>query len=82
VEGEHIGEIGLIYKCNRTASIISRNYNTLGRLQKDRFRVVASEYPEFFASLKKHINGYKYKKKTFVFEVFKKIEFLRDLSDE
>jgi CRP-like cAMP-binding protein len=47
VEGDHIGEIGLIYRCKRTASVISRNYNTLARLGKERYREMCFNYPEF-----------------------------------
>lgn len=31
-EGSHFGEIGLIYGCERTATVISRNYNTMAIL--------------------------------------------------
>jgi CRP-like cAMP-binding protein len=34
VEGDHFGEIGLIYDCARTASIQSRNYNTMATISK------------------------------------------------
>ena len=29
VEGDHFGEISLLYDCTAQASVISRNYNTL-----------------------------------------------------
>ena len=29
-EGDHFGEISLLYKCPVQATVISRNYNTLG----------------------------------------------------
>ena len=32
VEGDHFGEIGTIYDCKRTATIVSRNYNTMAVL--------------------------------------------------
>ena len=31
-EGSHFGEISMIYNCPRTATVISRTYNTLGKL--------------------------------------------------
>jgi CRP-like cAMP-binding protein len=76
VEGDHIGEIGLIYKCKRTASVISRNYNTLAKLGKERFRSMCSQYPEFYKYLLKCARKYKYQKKTFIQKCFKKIEFI------
>jgi len=32
IAGDHFGEVGLIYRCKRTASIVSRNYNTMASL--------------------------------------------------
>ena len=34
VEGDHFGEVSLLYKCASTASVISRNYNTLSFLDQ------------------------------------------------
>lgn len=34
-EGDHFGEISMIYKCRRSASVISRNYNTMALLKED-----------------------------------------------
>ena len=31
-EGDHFGEIQLVYGCRRTATVISRNYNTLAKM--------------------------------------------------
>ena len=44
-EGDHFGEISLLYKCKRTATVISSNYNTFARILKPRFREVISEFP-------------------------------------
>ena len=33
IEGDHFGEVAMIYQCKRTASVVSRNYNTMARLQ-------------------------------------------------
>mgnify|MGYP006109260399 CR=1 FL=1 len=32
VEGDHFGEIGVVYDCKRTSTIVSRNYNTMATL--------------------------------------------------
>lgn len=34
VEGQHFGEIGLLYQCKRTASVISRNYLTIAHMSR------------------------------------------------
>ena len=34
VEGNQFGEIGMVYNCARTATVITRNYNTLAKLSK------------------------------------------------
>ena len=60
VEGDHFGEIGLIYEVPRTASIVSRNYNTMARITKDRFRELVSEFPEYMEAIKKNTSKYRY----------------------
>jgi len=54
-EGEHFGEIHLIWNCARTATVISNNYNTLARLKRDNFEDLVADYPEFETLLKKHV---------------------------
>jgi CRP-like cAMP-binding protein len=48
IEGDHFGEISLVYGCKRTATVISRNYNTMAYFRKDLFMQFKFEYPEFF----------------------------------
>lgn len=36
-DGEHFGEIGLIYGCRRTATVESTNYGTLAMLTKTKY---------------------------------------------
>lgn len=49
VEGDHFGEVALLYGCKRTATVISRNYNTLANMEQSRFRELIAEYPEYEA---------------------------------
>jgi CRP-like cAMP-binding protein len=51
-EGDFFGEIGMIYKCNRSATVISRNYNTFSIMNYSQYRDLINEYPEFEAELK------------------------------
>jgi CRP-like cAMP-binding protein len=34
---DYFGEIGLVYGCKRTASVVSRKYTTLAKLTKAKF---------------------------------------------
>ena len=51
-EGYHFGEISLIYKCKRSATVISTNYNTFARLISPAFKELVSEFPEYETCLK------------------------------
>lgn len=51
-DGDHFGEVALIYDCRRSATVISCDYNTFARLEKGRFRQVIAEYPEWETHLK------------------------------
>lgn len=46
-EGDHFGEVALMYQCKRSATVISSNYNTFARVLKPRFREIISEFPEY-----------------------------------
>ena len=54
-EGDHFGEVSLIYKTRRTASIYSLNYNTYSRMSLSSFLSLTQLYPEFKANLKEHV---------------------------
>ena len=82
MEGDHFGEIGLLYNCPRTATVIARNYNTMAKLRKDRFRDLVSQFPEFLEFLKKHSYRYNYKRKTFLMDALQKIPYIQGQSKE
>ncbi len=65
VEGDHFGEIGLIYGCQRTASIQSRNYNTMATLGKTQFWDLMGELPDMLIELKRHVYRYSDPMKTY-----------------
>lgn len=58
VEGDHFGEISLVYRCGRTATVVSRNYNTMARLSRGNWREVVNEHPKYLELLKKHLYRY------------------------
>ena len=45
--GDHFGEVALVFDCARSATVISEDYNTFARLELGRFRQVIAEYPEW-----------------------------------
>ena len=45
VEGDHFGEIGMIFDCRRTATVVSRNYNTMATISKAQFHELMIELP-------------------------------------
>lgn len=63
VEGMHFGEIGVLYNCPRTASVISRNYTTIAGMMWDHLREVFMVFPEFKKHLLKFTRSYNWKTK-------------------
>ena len=57
--GHHFGEIGMMYKCNRTCTILSRNYSTLARMTVERYRNISVDFPLFKHEMQKYIYTYK-----------------------
>ena len=81
-EGDHFGEIALIYGCKRSATVISSNYNTFARIMKSRFREVIAEFPEYEVCLKNNaIKNYRDKKIQFVLRMIKRVEYLAKHDD-
>ena len=75
VEGDHFGEIGVIYNCLRTATIVSRNYNTLANLNKERFDDLMNLLPQYLDLLKRHAYKYQEPLKLFVKKIISKIPY-------
>lgn len=81
-EGEHFGEISLLYRCNRSATVVSENYNTLAKLNYKHFNAFCIEYPEYDSELKSHIlSKYKDNKINFLKNTVKQIEYLKPSND-
>lgn len=81
-EGDHFGEIGLIYNCRRSASVLSSNYNTLARLLQSRYRELVAEYPEYQVELKKHLMEYDDPKIRFMLKMIQKVVYLQNIEKE
>ena len=81
-EGDHFGEIALIYKCKRTCTIISRNYNTMARITNDRLRNVFNHYPSYKYLLENKIMNYKDPQQQFINSCIKRLPFVKKLSKQ
>lgn len=82
-EGDHFGEVALLYRCKRSASVISRNYNTLANMEDERFRELIAEYPEYEIKLKQHVRqNYKDPKIKFILDMLQRVDYFKNLDDE
>lgn len=80
VEGNMFGEISLLYNCLRTASVISKNYNTMGCITENKFKDLVGEYPELKVMLQKHVFTYHEPKKQFYYKNLLQVEYFKGLS--
>ena len=80
VEGQYFGEIGCLFGCMRTASVLNRNYNILARLTKERLDDLLTDFPNFKQQLIKHVFKYNYKKKKFLREVLQNSMLFKDMN--
>lgn len=81
-EGDHFGEISLLYKCNRTCTVVSRNYNTIARCLGARFRMLCSDHPMFRELLVKHVHRYKDPILNYMRSIISKISYFQNLLPE
>lgn len=72
----------MLYRCKRTASIISRNYITTATLSRPKFNELLIEQPELKKSLLKHLYTYRYDRKSYIRSIFNSVDYLRDLTRE
>ena len=59
VQGEHFGELSYVYKCPVTCTVLSRNYNSLAKLENVFLRQILSEFPLYNDILRKHARSYR-----------------------
>ena len=67
----------MIYKCKRTATIVSRNYNTMARLSYFKYRELVVEYPVFQKLLKSYLYNYNDRKIQFLREIVTRVNYLK-----
>ena len=78
-DGDHFGEIGLIYETKRTATVRSENYGTLAKLSKSSYQDMLKTFDSMSLLFKQQM--YKYDDKILRFLEFEldKISYFRNL---
>lgn len=80
--GDHFGEVSLIFDCPRSATVISEHYNIFARLEVKRYREIIAEYPEWEEFLKQNaIKSYRDQKIQFILRMFRRVEYLANFDD-
>ena len=79
-DGDHFGEISLIYNCKRTATVESCNYGTLASLKKENFlELQNSTFENIIEVFKKQICLYDDEVKMFLAFAMEKISYFKYL---
>ena len=79
---DYFGEIGLVYGCKRTATVVSRKYTTLAKLSKSKFNMIVTEFPRLKEILKKGIFKYNDRMKKFIKSCLNKIPYFQGISED
>lgn len=81
-EGDHFGEVALLYQCHRSASVVSRNYNTMAVLLYKDFQQLKTVFPEFELELKKYVKkNYNDSKVKFLRATLKRIPYFDKIEE-
>lgn len=82
VEGHQFGEIGLLFNCKRTASIMTKNYAILARISKENFREVVSEEPIFKKMMMRQVYQYNDPNIKFLKKTMSELPFIKKCGRE
>jgi CRP-like cAMP-binding protein len=83
LEGDHFGEVALLYKCKRTASVMSINYCTLGRMSEIHFKDFLSKFNyNIEEKFREIIYQYDDPLTIFLLETIDKIDYFRGVSEK
>lgn len=80
VPGDHFGEMSIIHKCPRTATVTSGNYTTFAKLPIENYRFLLSEIPEMEEALRKYsMITYNDKVKLWLAKTLTRLPFFQDI---
>jgi CRP-like cAMP-binding protein len=80
--GDHFGEISMIYGCERTCTVTSNKYGTLGSMQRSNFKEVVFKYQEIIDELRKQIYEYDDDLKLFKEYYIRQVPYFKYMSTE
>ena len=78
--GMLFGEVALITKGKRTATVRSRNYCTAAALTAEQFHELCEEFPEVYSKMKLNMTKYQDRMKLFMKDLLLRIDFCHALS--
>ena len=78
----YFGEIALITKLKRTATVKSTEYCTFSTLSRETMDVIKGEYPQIYLNFRRQVFTYRDEDMLFRKEVIKNIPYLRGISEE
>ena len=80
IDGDHFGEIGMLFDCKRTATVRSESYGGLALLRKKDYQELSKTFESLTSLFKKQIFKYQDELTTFLNVEMEKIDFFRTLS--
>ena len=80
IDGDHFGEIAMLFDAKRTATVRSENYGTLAILKKSHFLELNKTFESFSSLFKKQIFKYHDPLTRWLFMEMEKIQYFRNLS--
>lgn len=80
--GDHFGEIGLIYGVPRTATVLAKNYVTLGMMTVEVYNDLITDFPLMQDSLKEHLYSYNDNLTRFTLDSLLRVPYFQDVGNE
>ena len=80
IDGDHFGEIGMIFDGKRTATVTSVNYGTLAKLKKSDYVELTKTFENFTSEFKNQIYKYQDEQTVWLTIEMNKISYFRSLS--
>jgi CRP-like cAMP-binding protein len=77
--GDHFGEIGMLYNCPRSATVISENYITCSKISRLRYTELLTYNSNLSQLMRNHVLKYHDPRKIFIEMSLNQVEFFKDL---